>query len=49
MHGIGESTKKNLIRYFGSVDQIRKASYQDLQNVPGVGKKISNIIYQNLH
>jgi excinuclease ABC subunit C len=47
--GIGEKKKKKIIRYFGSIEQIKRASCQDLQNVPGIGKKISNIIYQNLH
>ena len=46
--GIGPIRKKMLIRYFGSVEQIRRASPQDLMNLPGLGKKIATSIYNQL-
>jgi excinuclease ABC subunit C len=46
--GIGVKRKKLLIRYFGSVEQIKRASAQDLTNVPGLGKKTAILIYNQL-
>ena len=46
--GIGVKRKKLLIRYFGSVEQIKRASAQDLVNVPGLGKKTAISIYNQL-
>jgi excinuclease ABC subunit C len=46
--GIGVQRKKLLIRYFGSVEQIKRASAQDLINVPGLGKKTAISIYNQL-
>ena len=39
LKGVGPKRKKLLIRYFGSVEQIRRASSQDIMNVPGLGKR----------
>ena len=46
--GIGVKRKKLLIRYFGSVEQIKRASARDLTNVPGLGKKTAILIYNQL-
>ena len=48
LKGIGPKRKKILIRYFGSVEQIKRASIQDIMNVPGLGKKTAISIYQQL-
>ncbi len=48
LKGVGPKRKKLLIRYFGSVEQIRRASSQDIMNVPGLGKKMAVSIYQQL-
>ena len=37
--GIGGSRKAALLKKFGSVQQLRKASLEDIQQVPGFGKK----------
>ena len=37
--GIGSSRKAALLKKFGSVQQLRKASLEDIQQVPGFGKK----------
>lgn len=37
--GIGSSRKTALLKKFGSVQQLRKASIEDIQQVPGFGKK----------
>ena len=37
--GIGASRKAALLKKFGSVQQLRKASLEEIQQVPGFGKK----------
>lgn len=48
LKGVGPERKKMLIRYFGSVEQIKRASSQDLMNVPGLGQKTAFSIYNQL-
>ena len=48
LEGVGLKRKKLLIRYFGSVEQIKRASVSDLINVPGLGKKTATSIYNQL-
>ncbi len=47
--GIGKKRKITLLRYFGSVEEIKKAAADDIARVPGIGKKIAQIIYEALH
>ena len=47
--GIGERRKAILLRYFGGIDQIRKASSEDIANVPGIGKSTSDLVYNYFH
>ena len=49
IEGIGRKRKTSLLRYFGSLDQISKASSQDLKKVQGIGKKIADLIYYSLN
>ena len=46
---VGFEKKRALLRFFGSFDQIKKASSKDLMKVRGVGKKTADIIFRNLH
>jgi len=48
LNGVGPARKKMLIRYFGSVEQIKRASSQDIMNVPGLGEKTAVLIYNQL-
>jgi len=47
--GIGSIKKKLLLRYFGSMEQIQRASLQDLVSVPMIGPKTAKLIYNYLH
>lgn len=47
--GIGEITKKKLIDYFGSVDNIQKTSFEDLSKVIGSDKAKKVFVYLNLN
>jgi len=47
--GIGVIKKSLLLRYFGSIEQVKRASIQDLVNVPMIGLKTAKLIYNHLH
>ena len=48
LYGVGTFRKKQLLRYFGSVDQLKRAGVEDLQKVEGIGKKVAQNIYHQL-
>ncbi|OGC43575.1 excinuclease ABC subunit C [candidate division WOR-3 bacterium RBG_13_43_14] len=47
--GIGYKRRIVLLRYFGSLEEIKKASEETLTQVPGIGKRTAEIIYCSLH
>ena len=47
--GIGGVNKTSLIRYFGDLEQIKKASIKDLMKVGGVGKLKASEVYNFFH
>ena len=49
IESVGIERKRALLRFFGSFDQITKASLKDLMKVRGVGKKTANTIFRDLH
>ncbi len=49
LFGIGVVRKKMLLRYFGSLNQIKRASIDDLSEVSGIGKITAESIYTQLH
>ena len=49
IESVGAERKKALLRFFGSFDQIVKASPKDLMKVRGVGQRTAVKIYNNLH
>tara|TARA_Y100001970_G_scaffold279623_1_gene387296 strand:+ start:9673 stop:11505 length:1833 start_codon:yes stop_codon:yes gene_type:complete len=49
LSGVGDSRKKILLRYFGSLEQIKRASVDDLSEVSGIGRITANSIYKQLH
>ena len=49
LSGVGDSRKKLLLRYFGSLEQIKRASIDDLSEVSGIGKITAKSIYRQLH
>ncbi len=46
--GVGPETRKRLLRRFGSVDNVREASVDDLRDVPGVGQKTAEALKARL-
>ncbi len=49
LSGVGDSRKKLLLRYFGSLEQIKRASIDDLSEVSGIGRITAKSIYKQLH
>ena len=49
IESVGIKRKRDLLRFFGSFDQITKASLKDLMKVRGVGKTTANTIFRDLH
>tara|TARA_E500000331_G_C17260249_1_gene714918 strand:- start:620 stop:2458 length:1839 start_codon:yes stop_codon:yes gene_type:complete len=49
LSGVGDKRKKILLRYFGSLKQIKRASIEDLSEVSGIGKGTAQSIYKQLH
>tara|TARA_B100000212_G_scaffold157752_1_gene118450 strand:- start:623 stop:2455 length:1833 start_codon:yes stop_codon:yes gene_type:complete len=49
LSGVGNSRKKLLLRYFGSLEQIKRASVDDLSEVSGIGTITAKSIYKQLH
>jgi len=45
--GIGDKRSKTLISYFGSIENISKASITEIQNVPGINKDLAKIIHKH--
>ena len=49
LSGVGHARKKLLLRYFGSLEQIKRASINDLCEVSGIGKNTAKSIYREIH
>ncbi|MEU6066435.1 excinuclease ABC subunit UvrC [Streptomyces sp. NPDC047082] len=42
--GLGDTRKQALIKHFGSVKKLRSATIEQIQEVPGIGRKTAEII-----
>lgn len=47
--GVGEKRKQVLLKHFGSVRRLQKASLEELQEVPGVGEQFAHVLYEAMH
>jgi len=47
--GIGEKRKKSLLSFFGSVENIRKASIEELSKVEGMNARAAKMVYDYFH
>ncbi|HEX5322716.1 MAG TPA: excinuclease ABC subunit UvrC [Capsulimonadaceae bacterium] len=47
--GIGPRRRKELIKFFGSVDRLKGASVQDIAAAPAMNKKVAAAVYNMLH
>ncbi len=46
--GIGEKKKQELLKYFGSVEKIKKASIEELTKIKGINQDLARKIKENL-
>jgi excinuclease ABC subunit C len=42
--GVGPTTVKNLLRHFGSLTRVKKATHEQLLEVDGVGPRVAETI-----
>ncbi|NCC52270.1 MAG: excinuclease ABC subunit UvrC [Spartobacteria bacterium] len=47
--GIGKKRKQQLLAHFGSVTRLKRATIEDIAQVPGFGKEMATLIQQALH
>ncbi len=48
VEGLGDKKRRELLRYFGSVEKIKSASIEELMKVPGIGEKLARRIKDTL-
>jgi excinuclease ABC subunit C len=46
--GVSENRKQALLKEFGSVERLRKASVTEIEQVGGISAKLAEVIYQFL-
>ncbi|MEC7814758.1 MAG: excinuclease ABC subunit UvrC [Pseudomonadota bacterium] len=49
IEGVGPKRRRELIRYFGGIQEIRKASVEEMTKVQGISKALAESIYAALH
>lgn len=49
IEGIGDTRRKALLRYFKSIEAIRKAQVDELKDVPGMNIKAAESVYEFFH
>ncbi len=49
IQGIGKERKKALVRHFGSIERLKRASCEEIERVPGIPKNIAANIYHFFH
>ncbi|MEX1032185.1 MAG: excinuclease ABC subunit UvrC [Cellvibrionaceae bacterium] len=47
--GVGAKRRRELLRHFGGMQEVKKASVDELTKVPTISKKIAEDIYSSLH
>jgi excinuclease ABC subunit C len=49
VQGIGPGRKKALLKRFGSLARLSRASLEEIAATPGVGSEIARAVYERLH
>jgi excinuclease ABC subunit C len=47
--GIGKLRRFQILKHFGGLQEVQKASVEDLSKVPGISQSIAQKIYEALH
>lgn len=49
IEGVGPKRRRDLLKHFGGIGEVRKASVADLMKVPNINKKVAEAIYSALY
>jgi excinuclease ABC subunit C len=49
IEGIGMIRRQNLLKFFGGLQELQKASVQEIARVPGISEALAQKIYDVLH
>ncbi|MDX1755569.1 MAG: excinuclease ABC subunit UvrC [Marinobacter sp.] len=49
IEGIGAKRRREMIRYFGGIQEIRKASVDEIAKVQGISRNLAETVYAALH
>ena len=47
--GVGPARRRDLLKHFGGIQEVKKASVADLMKVPNISKKVADAIYSALY
>ena len=47
--GLGPKRRQSLLRYFGGLQGINRASIEEIEKVPGISMQLAELVYQTLH
>src|SRR5438093_4155053 len=47
--GVGPTRKRALLRSFGSLTRLRRASVEEIEETPGIGSEMAKTIHERLH
>lgn len=47
--GIGAKRRRELLNHFGGLQELSRASAEEIAKVPGISKKLAGLIYASLH
>ncbi|RML68859.1 UvrABC system protein C [Pseudomonas syringae pv. maculicola] len=49
MAGVGPTRRRDLLKHFGGLQELSRASIDEIAKAPGISKKLAESIYANLH
>ncbi len=47
--GIGQTRRRELLKFFGSVDRLKHASIDEIANAPAMNKRVAASVHKLLH
>ena len=47
--GVGPKRRRDLLKHFGGLQELARASIEEIAKAPGISKKLAESIYANLH
>ena len=47
--GVGPTRRRDLLKHFGGLQELSRASIEEISKAPGISKKLAELIYASLH